>query len=112
MDFSKRRFLKISLFSLLFLLLIALWLGFGERGFFHLYQMEEERQTHLERIQALEQENRELMEEITRLRQDNAYVESLGRRELSLIKEGEVFYRFIREKDPLQGSQNEQRKVP
>ncbi|MBU2497968.1 MAG: septum formation initiator family protein [Proteobacteria bacterium] len=112
MGFSKKGFLKISLFTFLFLALIALWLGFGERGFFHLYQMEKERQAHIERIQGLEQKNRELLEEINRLREDKAYVESLGRRELGLIKEGEVLYRFMRENDPPQAPKKERGKAP
>ena len=102
MAFNKNRILRFSLFAFLFLTLLALWLGFGERGFFHLYKMENERQAHLERIRALEQENQELLEEIRRLREDKTYVESLGRRELGLIKDGEVLYRFMRENDPVE----------
>ena len=102
MAFSKNRILRLSLFAFLFPTLLALWLGFGERGFFHLYKMENERQAHLERIRALEQENQELLEEIRRLREDKTYVESLGRRELGLIKDGEVLYRFMRENDPVE----------
>ncbi|MFH1122054.1 MAG: septum formation initiator family protein [Pseudomonadota bacterium] len=106
MGFSKNGVLKFSLFTFLFLTLIALWLGFGERGFFHLYQMENERQAHLERIRSLEQENQDLLDEIRRLREDRTYVESLGRRELGLIKDGEVLYRFVRENDPVQEPKN------
>ena len=110
--FSKKGFLKISLFTFLFLALIALWLGFGERGFFHLYQMEKERQAHIQRIQKLEQENRVLLEEINRLREDKTYVESLARRELGLIKEGEVLYRFMREDDPSHATKRGRGKAP
>ena len=99
MSVSTRKVLKFSLLTLLFFGLIVAWLGFGERGFIHLYRMEKERQTHLDRIQNLEQENRELLEEIQRLREDVAYMESLGRRELGLVKDGEVLYRFVKERD-------------
>ena len=44
MGLSKKGFLKITLFTLLFLGLMIAWLGFGERGFIHLYRMEKERQ--------------------------------------------------------------------
>jgi cell division protein FtsB len=92
---------KFSLLALLFLGLVVAWLGFGERGFIHLYRMDTERQAYLERINKLERENRELLEEIQRLRSDRDYVENLGRRELGLVKEDELMYRFgtTKEKD-------------
>ncbi len=73
------------------------WLGFGERGFIHLYQMEKERRASVEKILLLENENHELLEEINRLRTDNEYIESVARRELGLLKDGEILYRFSRE---------------
>ena len=93
--------LKFSLLALLFLGLVVAWLGFGERGFIHLYRMDTERQAYLERINKLERDNRELLEEIQRLRSDRDYVENLGRRELGLVKEDELMYRFgtTKEKD-------------
>ena len=94
MALTKNEVLKFVGFSLLFLFLMALWLGFGERGFIHLYKMEKERQAYVQKIQKLEQENRELLDEINRLRSDREYVESQGRRELGLVREGEVLYRF------------------
>ena len=91
--------LKISLLAFLFLGLVVAWLGFGERGFIHLYRMDTERQAYLERINKLERENRELLEEIQRLRSDRDYVENLGRRELGLVKEDELMYRFETKKE-------------
>jgi cell division protein FtsB len=95
---SRNEVLKLSGFGLLFLFLMALWLGFGERGFIHLYKMEKERQVYVQKIQNLELENRELLEEINRLRSDKEYIESQGRRELGLVRDGEVLYRFKGEK--------------
>jgi cell division protein FtsB len=94
-----KNFLKFSLLALLFLGLVAAWLGFGERGFIHLYRMDRERQTYLEKINMLERENRELLDEIQRLRSDREYVENLGRREMGLVKEDEIMYRFGTKKD-------------
>ena len=94
MALTRKEVLKFSGFVLLFLFLMALWLGFGERGFIHLYKMEKERQAYVQKIQKLEQENRELLDEITRLRSDREYIESQGRRELGLVRDGEVLYRF------------------
>jgi cell division protein FtsB len=94
-----RNILKFSLLALVFLGLVVAWLGFGERGFIHLYRMDRERQTYLEKINKLEQENRELLDEIKRLRSDRDYVESLGRRELGLVKDDELMYRFETKKE-------------
>jgi cell division protein FtsB len=94
-----KNILKFSLLALLFLGLVGAWLGFGERGFIHLYRMDRERQTYLEKINKLERENRELLDEIQRLRSDREYVESLGRREMGLLKEDEIMYRFGTKKE-------------
>ena len=94
-----KNILKFSLLALLFLGLVAAWLGFGERGFIHLYRMDRERQTYQEKINTLERENRELLDEIHRLRSDREYVENLGRRELGLVKEDEIMYRFGTKKE-------------
>lgn len=94
MAITKKGFLKFSFITLLFLALMAAWLGFGERGFVHLYRMEKDRQAHVERIRKLEKENQTLLEEINRLRTDKEYLESVARTELGLLKDNEVLYRF------------------
>ena len=98
MLFNKTGLLKLALL-ILFLCLIIGWLGFGERGFIHLYKMDKEREAYLKKIGTLEQEKQSLMEEIKRLRSDKEHIESLARRELGLIKDDEVLYRFVREKE-------------
>jgi cell division protein FtsB len=94
-----KNILKFSLLALLFLGLVVAWLGFGERGFIHLYQMDRERQTYLEKIKGLERENRELLDEIRLLRSDRDYVENLGRREMGFVKDDEIMYRFETKKE-------------
>ena len=94
MSLTKKEALKLAAFGLLFLALMAVWLSFGERGFIHLYRIEKERQAYADKIRDLERENRRLLDEISRLRSDPDYIESQGRRELGLVKEGEVLYRF------------------
>ncbi|MGD8230266.1 MAG: septum formation initiator family protein [Desulfobacteraceae bacterium] len=97
MAISKKGFLKFSFITLLFFALMASWLGFGERGFIHLYRMERDRQAHMERIRTLEKENEALLEEINRLRTDKDYLESVARTELGLVKDNEILYRFSTE---------------
>ena len=94
-----KHFLKLSLLALLFVGLVVAWLGFGERGFIHLFRMDRERQAYLERINNLQRENRELLDEIQRLRSDREYVEDLGRRDLGLVKNDELMYRFETKKE-------------
>jgi cell division protein FtsB len=91
---NRKEFLKIFCIVLLFVGLIVAWLAFGDRGFIHLYRMEKERQAYLERIRILEEENQNLLEQINRLRSDEEYIESEARKELGLLKENEVIYRF------------------
>lgn len=98
MQFSKRGIFKFTFFFILLVSLMVAWLGFGERGFLHLYKMERERAVHIDKISRLERENKDLLEEIQRLRTDQAYIEATGRRELGLVKNEEVLYRF--EKEP------------
>jgi cell division protein FtsB len=78
------------------------WLGFGQRGFLHLYRMEKKRQTYIERIRKIENENQAIIEEIRRLNTDTAYLESVARKELGLVKEDEILYRFSKRENSRQ----------
>jgi cell division protein FtsB len=90
----KKSLLKFLFITLPLLGLMLAWLGFGERGFIHLYKMEKKREASLKRIFTMEKENQKLLDVIQRLQKDQAYIESVARRELGLIKEDEILYRF------------------
>ena len=77
--------------------LIVAWLGFGEHGLFHLYNTEMERKIYVDKIRRLAAENQALLEEVHRLRTDMDYVEAVARKELNLIKQNELIYRFNKE---------------
>ena len=85
---------------LCFLCPVVAWLGFGEQGVINLYHTEMERQAYVERIHQLTEENQAMFEEIDRLRTDMDYVEFVARKELNLIKENEVIYKFPNENTP------------
>jgi cell division protein FtsB len=91
---AKRKFWKIPLILLCFLAPVMAWLGFGEQGLIHLYRTEMERKAYVDRIHQLAKENQTLLEEVHRLRTDMEYIESVARKELSLIKKNEIIYRF------------------
>jgi cell division protein FtsB len=104
---EQRRKAVIRLSILLVFGLAVAWLAFGERGLVHLYRMEEQRKEYRKRIQELESRNRELLLEIESLRTDQAYMESVARRELNLLKDNEVQFYFRGEPggtDPRQGT--------
>ena len=92
-----KRLLKIPLIVLCLFVLSVIWLWFGEGGFARLYRSEAERQSCIERIHRLAKENQTLLDEVKLLRTDMKYVESMARRELNLVKENEVIYRFSKE---------------
>lgn len=97
---SEKKLLK-TLFFFLVLGLIVVWLGFGERGFLHLYKKEKDRQAYQERIRKIEKDNQALIEEIERLNTDDTYLESVARKELGLVRDDEILYRFsTEEKSP------------
>jgi cell division protein FtsB len=89
-----KKLLKIPFIILSLAMLSGAWLWFGEGGFVRLYRSEAERQACIERIHKLAAENQALLNEVHLLRTDMKYLESVARREFSLIKENEVVYRF------------------
>lgn len=91
---KKRKFWKFALLILCFLAPLLAWLGFGDHGLIHLYHKEMERQARVETIRLLAEENQGMLEEIRRLRTDMEYIESVARKELNLIKQNEIVYRF------------------
>ncbi|MFO7600093.1 MAG: septum formation initiator family protein [Candidatus Desulfacyla sp.] len=89
-----KKLLKIPLIVLLLAALSGAWLWFGEGGFVRLVRTEAERQAYIERIHRLAAENQALLNEVHLLRTDMQYLEAVARRNLNLIKENEVVYRF------------------
>jgi cell division protein FtsL len=87
----KRRFLFLILFSLLILGLLTF---FGERGILHLFRLQKEWARIQEANKKTEEENQKLKEEVRLLRQEKRYIEEIARKELGMVKEGEVIYQF------------------
>ncbi len=99
MRLARKGLFKFMLFTVSFAALVVAWLGFGQRGFIHLYRMEKEKQSYIDRIRKLEAENRTLLDEIERLLNDNDYLETVARRELGFVRQDEVLYRFAHQED-------------
>jgi cell division protein FtsB/cell division protein DivIC len=87
----KRRILILIVISLLILGSLTF---FGEKGIFNLLRLREEVTRIKERNLKLEEENQKLKEEVKRLQSDRRYIEEIARKELGMVKEGEIIYRF------------------
>ena len=66
----------------------------GEHGVPHLIRLRAERQELRRTAFALLEENARLHEELAHLKDDNLYLEQLARRQLGLVRPGEIVYRF------------------
>ena len=91
--FKKNYIAPILILSLVAVLLFA-WLTFGRHGLIDLYKMQKEKERYLSIIKDLKEKNMLLANEIIRLRGDPKYLESVARKELGLVKENEIIYRF------------------
>ena len=91
--FKKSYFAYILILSFAAVLLLA-WVSFGRHGLIDLYEMQKEKEEYLAIIRDLKEKNRLLTAEVRRLREDKEYFESVARKELGLIKENEIIYRF------------------
>jgi len=106
----KNHLIYIFAFSFVALLL-AVWLIFGRQGLLDLYKMQKENERSLAVIKELKEKNKLLAAEIRRLGEDRRYLESVVRKELGLIKDNEIIYRFKREWNGRgQGSENRNEK--
>jgi cell division protein FtsB/cell division protein DivIC len=88
---EKKRFLLLILIPLLILGALTF---FGEKGILHLIRLQKEAAKIKESNIKLEEENQKLREEVKRLQRDRRYIEEIARKELGLVKEGEIIYQF------------------
>ena len=88
---KKKHFL---LLILLLFLILGIFTFFGDKGILHLLRLQKE----LDRIKEvnvkIEDEYRKLKEEVRRLHDEKRYIEEIARKELGLVKEGEIIYQF------------------
>jgi len=76
-------------------IIIVLFIIFGNRGFTD-YRMLKEKQAALElNNECVAAENAELKREIILLRTDLRHIETVARRELGMVKQGDIVYQFI-----------------
>jgi cell division protein FtsB len=61
---------------------------------FHLLRLQKDLGRIKETNLRMEEENRKLREEVRRLQHEKRYIEDIARKELGMIKEGEIIYQF------------------
>lgn len=71
---------------------------FGDNGIITYRELKKSYAEMQNKVNALEEENRKLTEEINLLRNDPAYIEKIAREELGMIKPGEVIF-YVRKGD-------------
>ena len=94
-----KKTLWIILFCMSLLIIVAL-IVLSQSGIVKKKQLETELSELVASNKKLEEENRALQEEILLLKNNMKYIEELARKELGLVKKGEVVYQLKKEKGP------------
>ncbi|MGB7946776.1 MAG: septum formation initiator family protein [Candidatus Binatia bacterium] len=77
-----------------FILLLSILTAVGERGALHLWRLRQEKTQLDVETHRLQKENESLRQRISKLRNDNYYLEKQAREDLNLLRPGEIIYRF------------------
>ena len=88
--------MKIGRYLVLFLMLMALLITFGNRGFVDNYLMSKRLAKLKLQNQEITIENNELKKKIILLRNDVNYIETIARNELGMVKKGDIVYRWAK----------------
>jgi cell division protein FtsB len=84
---------RLLFFVLLFSLIFGSLTFFGEKGILHFLRLKKELTRIKEANVEMEKENQKLREEVRRLH-EKSYIEEIARKELGMVKEGEIIYLF------------------
>jgi cell division protein FtsB len=85
---------RVFVLALILFLILGLVTFFGEKGILHLLRLKKELNQIKEANLQLEKENEGLKEEVRKLKQEKKYIEEIARKELGMVKEGEIIYQF------------------
>jgi cell division protein FtsB len=86
---------KSVLVTILLLVSVMIFFTFfGDKGLLQVYRLRRELKEIERDNKELRQENDRLRAEIDNLKTDRKYIEELARRELGLVKKGEIIYQF------------------
>jgi cell division protein FtsB len=88
--------MKIGRYLIAFLFIMALLITFGNRGVVDNYLMGNRLSQLKAENGSLATQNKELGEKILLLRSNPAFIESIARNELGMVKKGDVVYRLAK----------------
>jgi cell division protein FtsB len=88
--------MKIGRYLIFFLLLMALLITFGNRGFVDNYLMSKRLAQLKSQTAEITIENIELKKKIILLRSDINYIEMIARNELGMVRKGDIVYRWAK----------------
>jgi cell division protein FtsB len=88
--------MKIGRYLVVFLLLMALLITFGNRGLVDNYLVSKRLAQLKSQSNETSTENNDLKRKILLLRNDLTYIEALARSELGMVKEGDIVYRLVK----------------
>ncbi len=86
--------MKVGRYLLVFVVLMAVVIAFGNRGLMDNYRMRQKLDTIDKGNAEIVRVNGELKRTILLLREDPAYIERVARDELGMVKPGDLVYRF------------------
>jgi len=87
--------MKIGRYLIIFLVLMGFLIIFGNNGLVDNYVMKEKLNILKEENAQIVLENNGLKKEISLLRNHPQYIESVARKELGMVRKGDVVYRFV-----------------
>jgi cell division protein FtsB len=88
--------MKIGRYLVVFLLLMALLITFGNRGLVDNYLVSKRLAQLKSQSNEITTGNNTLKRKILLLRNDLTYIEALARNELGMVKEGDIVYRLVK----------------
>ncbi len=97
---TRKVFIILTIAIFFLFLFLTFW---GDKGIFHLTRLKKELSRIRENNGKIESENQRLKEEVRRLKYDKRYIEEIARKELGMIKEGEIIYQFDISEDKKEG---------
>lgn len=87
--------MKIGRYLIIFLVLMGFLIVFGNNGLVDNYVMKEKLKILKEENAQIVLENSSLKKEISLLRNNQQYIEAVARKELGMVRKGDIVYRFV-----------------
>jgi cell division protein FtsB len=85
---------KEYLIVLIFIVIFAFITIYGDRGFIHLYRLNQEMKRMETTNERIKQENRALKKEVLLLKNNSEYLDETIRKEVGLVRKNETVYEF------------------